>query len=88
MKKLVTKNYFWLSLKKDVETYVKGCDICLVLKTVKYKPYGDLQFLSIATQYWKNLFIDFMIGLPISMDYKRNSYNSILIIMDRLTKMV
>ena len=32
--------------------------------------------------------MDFMNSLPISTDWKRNSYNSILVIVDRLTKMV
>ena len=32
--------------------------------------------------------MDFVTGLPISTDWKRESYDSILVIVDRLTKMV
>ena len=32
--------------------------------------------------------MDFVTGLPISTDWKGDSYNSILVIVDRLTKMV
>ena len=32
--------------------------------------------------------MDFVMGLPISTDWKGDSYNSILVIVDRLTKMV
>ncbi len=32
--------------------------------------------------------MDFVIGLPISADWKGDSYDSILVIVDRLTKMV
>ncbi len=32
--------------------------------------------------------MDFVTGLPISADWKSNSYDSILVIVDRLTKMV
>ncbi len=32
--------------------------------------------------------MDFVTGLPISADWKRDSYDSILVIVDRLTKMV
>ncbi len=32
--------------------------------------------------------MDFVTGLPISADWKGDSYNSILVIVDRLTKMV
>ena len=32
--------------------------------------------------------MDFVTGLPLSADWKGNSYDSILVIVDRLTKMV
>ena len=32
--------------------------------------------------------MDFVTGLPISTNWKRDSYDSILVIVDRLTKMV
>ena len=32
--------------------------------------------------------MDFMTGLPISTDWKGDSYDSILVVVDRLTKMV
>ena len=39
---LVSRKYYWPSLKKDVKTYIKGCDICLASKAVRHKFYGDL----------------------------------------------
>ena len=70
-----------------MEAYVKGCDVCLGLKAVRHKPYGDLQFLPAPTFQWKDLVIDFVTGLPISTNWKGDSYDSILVIVDRLTKM-
>ncbi len=32
--------------------------------------------------------MDFVTGLPISADWKRDSYDSILVIVDRLTKII
>ena len=32
--------------------------------------------------------MDFVIGLPVSTDWKNKSYDSILVIVDRLTKKV
>ena len=75
-------------LRHDVDNYVKGCDVCLASKAVQYKPYGDLQSLPIPTHRWKDLLMDFVTGLPILTDWKRDSYDSILVIVDRLTKMV
>ncbi len=50
--------------------------------------YGDLQSLLIPTHQWKDLSIDFVTGLPISADWKSDSYDLILVIVDRLTKIV
>ena len=88
IKDLVGRKYYWPSLRKDVEAYVKGCDVCLGSKAVRHKPYGDLQSLPVPTHRWKDLSMDFVTGLPISTDWKGDSYDSILVIVDRLTKMV
>ena len=87
-KDLVGQKYYWPSLQRDIEAYVKGCDVCLSSKAVRHKPYGDLQSLPIPTHRWKDLSMDFVTGLPISTDWKGDSYDSILVIVDRLTKMV
>ena len=85
---LVGRNHYWLSLRKDVEIYVQGYDICLTLKAVKYKPYSNLQSLLIPIYGWKDFFIDFVTRLPLSADWKGDSCNSILVIVNSLTKMV
>ena len=40
------------------------------------------------THRWKDLSIDFVTRLPILANWKGDSYDSILVIVDRLTKMV
>ena len=87
-RELIGRKYYWPSLRKDVEAYVKGCDVCLASKAVRHKPYGDLQALPVPTHRWKDLSMDFVTGLPVSTDWKGESYDSILVIVDRLTKMV
>ena len=87
-RELVGRKYYWPSLKRDVKSYVRGCDVCLASKAVRHKPYGDLQSLPIPTHRWKDLSMDFVTGLPLSSDWKGDSYDSILVIVDRLTKMV
>ena len=87
-RELVGRKYYWLSLRKDVKNYIRGCDVCLALKTVRHKPYGDLQSLPIPTHRWKNLLMNFVTGLPLSANWKSNNYDSILVIVDRLTKMI
>ncbi len=75
-------------LQRDIEIYVKVCNNCLALKAVCYKLYKDLQLLSIQTHQWKDLSMDFFMGLLTSTNWKNNSYNSIPVIVDRLIKMV
>ena len=87
-RELVGRKYYWPGLRRDVESYVRGCDVCLASKAVRHKPYGDLQSLPIPTHWWKDFSMDFVTGLPLSADWKGNSYNLILVIVDRLTKMV
>ena len=62
--------------------------MCLALKAVWYKPYGDLQSLPVPTHRWKDLSMDFVTELPILANWKGDSYDSILVIVNRLTKMV
>ena len=66
MEKLISQKYYWLSLRNDMKSYVKDCNVCLSFKAVRHKPYDNLQALPILTHYRKNFSIDFMIGLPIS----------------------
>ena len=87
-RELVGRKYYWPSLRKDVKSYVQGCDVCLASKTVRHKPYGDLQSLPVPTHRWKDPSMDFVTGLPLSADWKGDNYDSIFVIVNRLTKMV
>ena len=65
-RELFSWKYYWPSLRKDVEAYIKGCNVCLALKAVRHKPDGDLQILPVPTHRWKDLLINFLTGLPVS----------------------
>ena len=65
---LIARKYYWPTLCRDVEDYIKGCNVCLASKAVQHKPYGDLQSLPIPTHRWKDLSMDFVTGLSISTD--------------------
>ena len=75
-------------LHYDIKNYIKRCNICLVLKKVWHKLYSNLQFLQVHIYSWKNLLIDFIIGLPILTYKKGDSYDSILVIVDWLKKII
>ncbi len=48
-RELIARKYYWPTLRRDVEAYVKGGDVCLASKVVRHKPYGDLQSLPVLT---------------------------------------
>ena len=50
-RELVARKYYWKTLRHDVETYVKRCDVCLASKAVRHKPYRDLPSLPIPTHH-------------------------------------
>ena len=87
-RELIAWKYYWPTVQHDVEIYVKDCDVCLASKAVKHKPYGNFQLLPIPTHWWKDLSIDFVTGLPVLTNWKGNSYDLILVIVNRLTKMI
>lgn len=85
---LIARKYYWPTFRHDVEEYVKGCDACLASKAVRHKPYGGLHSLPVPTHRWKDLSMDFVTGLSVTTDWKADSHDSILVIVDRLTMMV
>ena len=62
MQELVARKYYWETLRHNVEVYVRDCDVCLASKTVKHKPYGNLEQLPVPIHCWKDLSIDFVTG--------------------------
>ena len=71
-----------------MKDYIKGCNICLASKIVRYKLYNYLQFLLVLIYHWKDLLINYIISLPILTDWKKDSYNSIFVIINQFIKIV
>jgi hypothetical protein len=70
-------------MKIEIARYVAKCDICQRVKAVHLKPTGPLQPLPIPTWKWEDISMDFIIGLPKTS----RGYDSIWVIVDRLTKL-
>ena len=69
-------------MKKFIEHYIKSCDICSRSKPRRHLPYGLLKPLPIPSSPWLSLSMDFIGPLPNS-----STYDIILVVVDRLTKM-
>jgi hypothetical protein len=77
----VKKDFFWDGLKTDVQRFVAECVVCQQNKVETIKTPGILQPLSIPSQRWEEVSMDFITGLP-----KSEGKSVIMVIVDRLTK--
>ena len=80
---LVCRGYFWPSLRADVQQFCKSCVTCMQSKPQHHKPYGSLKQLPIPEQPWNSISMDFIEKLLSS-----SGFDTILVIVDRLTKQV
>ncbi|SOV01247.1 uncharacterized protein UDID_17609 [Ustilago sp. UG-2017a] len=74
-------HYWWPSMTAWIADYVASCPVCVRYKAPRHRPYGLLQPLATPDRPWGSISIDFIEGLPPS-----RNYDSILVIVDRLTK--
>jgi hypothetical protein len=79
---LVSRTYWWPKMNKLLREYVKSCDTCARSKAPRHRPFGLLQPLSIPNRPWGSIAMDFITDLPTV-----KTKNSILVVVDRLTKM-
>jgi len=80
---LVTRNFWWPGVTKEVKQYVEGYNSCQRSKNHTEQPAGKLMPNSIPEKPWIHISADFITKLPIAQ-----GYDSILVVVDRLMKMV
>ena len=80
---LVTQNFWWPGITKEVKQYVEGYDTCQRNKNCTEQPVGKLMPNSIPEKLQMHISVDFITKLPLAQ-----GYNSILVVVDQLTKMV
>ena len=68
-------------MNQDIRAYVASCDVCQKIKHTRQGPIGLLQPLPIPNGPFEVITMDFITELPPS-----NSFDSILVIVDKLTK--
>src|SRR6202000_1401986 len=86
--KLVKQEFYWPALVSFVSDFCRRCDNCHRNKSARHKPYGLLKQLPIPERPWESISADFIVELPAPLASDTNlTHNSILVIIDRLTKM-
>ena len=80
--------YYWPGIIDDVKRFVKNCYGCKKSKTSKNKYHGALKPLPVPDKRWAHISIDFIIDLPVNRDLWGKDCINIMVMVDRLSKMV
>ena len=78
---LIKARFYWKGLTNDVEQYIRNCYVCKRSYMPRDKAPGLLQPLPVPHRPWQHISMDFK-----SFPVDRNSYNAILVFVDRLGK--
>ena len=73
--------YWWPTMRNDISTWIRECDVCQRNKTERQPPYGLLLPMPIAKKPWAFVSTDMITGLPDS-----NGNTAILVFVDMFTK--
>jgi len=83
MVELVTRNYWWPGVMRDVGRYVEGCDLCQKMKNRTEELVGKLKLREMPEKPWMHLMVDFITKLPVVA-----GKDAILVVCNRLSKMM
>ena len=82
MVELVTRNYWWPGVTKEIKRYVEGYDQYQRMKNRTEMPAGKLRPNQILERPWQHILVDFITKLLVS-----KGHDSILVVCDRFSKM-
>ena len=82
-KKTAQRPFWWPTMLDDVRQHVTTCEVCRSVKPSNQVPAGEAQSLQIPGRRWESVSVDFIAGLPKT----KRGRNSIVVFVDRLTKM-
>jgi len=80
---LVTRNYWWPGVTKEVGKYMDRCNTCQRYKNRNEAPVGKLISNAIPEKSWSHISADFITKLPLAQ-----GYDAILVVCNRFSKMV
>ena len=84
---LIRRRFIFLEIRTQVTTYIKRYVACQKNKAIRYPKYGNLLFSALLVESQEEVTLDFIIRLLPSIEvYIGVSHDTILVIVDRLTK--
>jgi len=82
MVELVTKNYWWPEIMREVRRYIEEYNLCQRIKTRMEEMAGKLKLSEVPKKLWTHLTVDFITKLLVVA-----GKDAILVVCDRLSKM-
>jgi len=83
----ISRIYYFSKMRKQVKDIIRKCDVCIRTKHSRHRSYELLKSLSTSNRAWKSIALNFIVKLSKSKErVTRITYDSILMITDRLTK--
>ncbi|SJL10445.1 uncharacterized protein ARMOST_13831 [Armillaria ostoyae] len=82
-RELVLREYWWPKMKKDVKTYIGGCETCQRTKSSNQAKSTPLHPNAISTEPWTHISVNMITGLPTS-----NRHDALLVVVDRFSKAI
>ena len=79
---VLQEHFYWPQMRRDVKRICEWCVTCRQAKS-KVQPHGIYILLSIPTEPWVDISMDFVLGLPRS----KTARDSIFVVVDRFSKM-
>jgi len=83
MVELVTRNYWWPGVTRDVGRYMEECDLCQRMKNRTEELAGKLKLSELPEKLWSHLTVDFIMKLPVVA-----GKDAILVVCNWLSKMM
>ena len=77
----VKSKYYWKGMDQEIRQYIRSCEKCQRNKHRQTRPPGLLHNLPVPETRWQHVTMDFILALPPCQEF-----NSIWVIIDRLTK--
>jgi hypothetical protein len=77
----LSQKFYWYCMKVNILRFCKSCNTCQKTKPSNFNCYGLLILNPIPSRPYESVSMDLIVNLPWS-----NSFNSVLVVVDRLLK--
>ena len=82
-------SYYFLKIRKKIQDHIQSCNTCHKTKHSRHALYEEMRTANVLSWLWASVAMDFIVKLSaLEESLTRVQYNSILIIVNQLTKKV